>query len=222
MDWKQIAESQKVIVVNPIVAVLVVDSAKDAVRLAETLLEGGVKSMELTLRTDVAVQALKEIKKNVPSMNAGVGTVIFKEQVAQIIEAGADFAVSPGFNPTVAEEALKMKLPFAPGVATPSDIEGAVSMGFRILKFFPAEPIGGLAYLKSMAAPYRHLGLRFVPLGGLNAGNLGSYLENPLIGAIGGSWIAPREAIREGNWEAIRMNAQEVARIAAEVRRIRT
>jgi len=221
MDPKEVADAQAVIVANPIVAVLVVDSAGDAVPLAEALLEEGVKSMELTLRTAAAVEALKAIKKNVTAMCAGVGTVIFKEQVAQIVEAGADFAVSPGFNPSVAEEALKRDLPFAPGVATPSDIEGAISLGFRVLKFFPAEPIGGLAYLQSMAAPYMHLGLRFVPLGGLNAGNLRSYLESRLIGAIGGSWIAPREAIRNGDWELIRSNAREAVRIMEEVRKVK-
>ena len=217
MEKQSVAETQSVIVAHPVVAVLIVDDAKDAVPVAEALMAGGVKSIELTLRTDAALEAVAAIKKAVPEMTLGVGTVIFPEQVSPVAEAGADFAVSPGFSRPVAEAALKVGLPFAPGIATPSDIEGALLLGFRILKFYPAEAMGGLRYLKSMTAPYHHLDLKFVPLGGINMGNLQDYLSSPLIAALGGSWIAKRELIQAKNWKQIEKNAREAMALAADV-----
>ncbi|MFP4431540.1 MAG: bifunctional 4-hydroxy-2-oxoglutarate aldolase/2-dehydro-3-deoxy-phosphogluconate aldolase [Spirochaetaceae bacterium] len=215
MERPKVPEFQAVILENPVVAVLIVDDARDAVPLAEALVAGGVRSMELTLRTDAALEALAAIKKGVPEMTAGVGTVIFPEQVRPIVDAGADFAVAPGFSRGVVEAALTLGLPFAPGIATPSDVEAALPFGFRVLKFYPAEAMGGLPYLSAMTAPYRHLGLSFVPLGGVNPGNLKEYLGSPLIAAVGGSWIAKRELIRAKDWETIRRNASEATALAA-------
>jgi len=199
-----------------IIAVLIIDRVEDAVPLAKALLDGGVDVMELTLRTDAALGALKEIRANVPEMLAGVGTILTPAQVSEVRAAGAGFGVSPGFNRRVAEAALAEGLPFAPGVATPSDIEAALECGCRLLKFFPCEPSGGLPFLKAMAAPYLHLGVKFVPLGGLNAKNMGTYLADPLISAVGGSWLAPKDAIKAGDWAAITGLAKEaVANIAA-------
>ena len=202
-----------------VIAVLVVDEAADAIPLARALLAGGVDVMELTLRTPAAIDALCEIKANVPEMMAGIGTILTPEQVRQVTEAGAAFGVAPGLNPRILRAAAEAGLPFAPGVATPSDVELAIECGCRLLKFFPAEPIGGLKYLKSMAAPYAYLGLRFVPLGGVNAGNLGAYLADPLILGAGGSWIASRGLIQAKDWDAITANAREATTIVQEIRK---
>jgi 2-dehydro-3-deoxyphosphogluconate aldolase/(4S)-4-hydroxy-2-oxoglutarate aldolase len=201
-----------------IIAVLVVDRVEDAVPLARALLTGGVNVMELTLRTPAAIDALKAIRAEVPEMIAGVGTILTTEQVKQVVDAGAAFGVAPGLNPRVMQAAGEAGLSFAPGVLTPSDIELAVEHGCKVLKFFPAEPSGGLAYLKAMAAPYAHLGLKFVPLGGLNAKNMASYLANPDIAALGGSWLAPRDLIQEGAWDKITTLAKEAVQIIKSTR----
>ena len=206
--------SPSIFLENPLIAVLVIDDISAAVPLAEVLLESGVRAMELTLRTPVALDALREIRQHVPAMTPGVGTVLTREQVREVKSAGAAFGVAPGLNRAVLEEASKQGLPFAPGVATPTDIEAAVECGCRVLKFFPAEANGGLPYLKSMAAPYLHLDLRFIPLGGLSERNFGAYLASPLVGAVGGSWIAPRSLIQEKNWPEIRRRAETAVRIA--------
>ena len=201
-----------------VIAVLVIDRVEDSVPVARALIGGGVSAMELTLRTPAAIDALRAIKRDVPEMLAGAGTVITPAQVSQVLEAGAGFAVSAGTNRRVVEEAGRLGLPFAPGIATPSDIEQALEFGCRLLKFFPAEAGGGLAYLKSMAAPYAHLGLKFIPLGGLDAGNMKSYLREPIVQGIGGSWLAPRELIRVRNWDAIRRNAAAAAAVVRELK----
>jgi 2-dehydro-3-deoxyphosphogluconate aldolase/(4S)-4-hydroxy-2-oxoglutarate aldolase len=201
-----------------VIAVLVVDQAEHAVPLAKALLTGGIGAMELTLRTPAAIEALRGVTTGVPEMLAGIGTILTPQQVRQVTEAGAAFGVSPGLNKRVVEEAKRVGLPFAPGIATPTDLESAVELGCREVKFFPAEPAGGLTYLKSMAAPYSHLGVRFVPLGGLNADNLESYLRSPLVMAVGGSWLAPRDLIRAEDWKAISHRAAQAKQIVNRVR----
>jgi len=196
-----------------IVAVLVIDRAEDAVPLAKALLAGGVDVMELTLRTPAALDALKAIRADVPEMLAGVGTILTTDQVKQVVEAGAAFGVAPGVNPRILTAAREAGLSFAPGIVTPSDIEASLEHGCKILKFFPAEPSGGLAYLKAMATPYAHLGLKFVPLGGLNAKNMASYLADPQVAALGGSWLAPRDLIKAGEWGKITAVAAEAVQI---------
>lgn len=194
-----------------IIAVVVLDDADSAVPLAQALLQGGVTAMELTLRTPAALESLRRVRDDVPDMFVGAGTVLSPEQVGAVAEAGAFFGVAPGMNPRVVAEARRRGLPFAPGVLTPSDIECALEAECRLMKFFPSEPMGGLAYLKCMAAPYAHLKLRFIPLGGLDLGNVGRYLADPLVPAIGGSWLAPRELIKERNWGKITDNARQAA-----------
>lgn len=191
-----------------VVAVLIVDDANDAVPLARALLSGGVDVMELTLRTPAALDALRAIRRDVPEMTAGIGTILSVDQLHAAREAGAAFGVSPGCNPRLLAAARDAGFSFAPGIATPTDIEVAIEQGCRLLKFFPAEQLGGLPYLRAMAAPYAHLGLRYIPLGGVTAANAGSYLYDPLIAAIGGSWIAPREAIKANDWASIASNAR--------------
>lgn len=214
---KRLFDEQKQLALDNagVVAVLMVDSEQDAVPLAEALLEGGVRVMELTLRTDAAWGALANILRGAPDMMAGMGTVLTPDQVMRAQGEGAAFAVSPGFNARVVQQALESGLSFAPGIMTPSDIEAALEFGARLLKFFPCEPAGGLPYLKSMAAPYLHLGVRFIPLGGVNEANLSTYLNDPLIAAIGGSWIAPRDLIKDRNWKQITANARQAMKIAA-------
>ena len=202
-----------------VIAVLVIDDAAHARPLAEALLAGGVEVMELTLRTDAALDALRVIRREVPDMLAGIGTVLTTEQVEQVREADGAFAVAPGCNPRVVRRARELDLPFAPGVATPSDVEAALELGCRQLKFFPAEPAGGMPYLKSMMAPYAHLGVKYVPLGGLNAQNMTDYLSHPAVPAVGGSWIAKRDLIQNADWAAITERAAEARRIIDDLRK---
>ena len=194
-----------------VIAVLVIDRAADAVPVAEALASGGVDVIELALRTPDSLAALRELKKRFPALLVGAGTVLSPAQVPQVIDAGADFAVAPGCNPRVLAAAAAANLPFGPGIVTPSDIEAALEHGCNLLKFFPAEPSGGLAYLRNMTAPYAHLGLKYVPLGGITETTAASYLAEPSVAALGGSWIAPRDLIQK----------QDFAEISARARRIR-
>ena len=190
-----------------VVAVLMIDRVDDAVPVAEALLRGGVDAMELTLRTDAALPALELITGSVPEMLAGIGTIIKKEQVTQAKDSGAAFGVSPGTNVEVIAAAQEAGLPFAPGIMTPSDIECALPFGCEILKFFPAGSSGGIKHLKNIAAPYAHLGVKYIPLGGVNQENMKDYLKEDIIAAVGGSWIASKELINSGQWDQITSNA---------------
>ena len=190
-----------------LIAVLTIEDASDAVPVAEALLAGGVSAMELTLRTPAALDALKLVKAQVPQMMLGVGTVLDAQQVAAVVDAGVDFAVSPGLDPSVIEAAMSAGLPFAPGVMTPSEVGTAIKLGCLDLKFFPAEPSGGIPMLKSVAAPFSHLGVRFLPLGGVNQANAASWLEVPEVAAVGGSWLAPKSLIAKRDWPAITARA---------------
>lgn len=201
-----------------VIAVLVIDQPEDAVPLARALLACGIDAMELTLRTPAAVDALSLVREQVPEMLAGVGTILNQQQVEQVVDAGAAFGVAPGLNVRVVERAKELGLPFAPGIVTPSEIELAVELGCRELKFFPAEPSGGIKYLRSMYAPYAHLGLQFLPLGGINAANMAGYLFDAAVPAIGGSWLAPRKMIQERNWSVVIDHATEARRIIKELR----
>jgi 2-dehydro-3-deoxyphosphogluconate aldolase/(4S)-4-hydroxy-2-oxoglutarate aldolase len=202
-----------------IIAVLIVDEVQHALPLAEALLEGGVNTIELTLRTEAATEVASVIKKEFPEIMLGFGTVLTKDQVKAVVDLGADFAVSPGCNPRIVEEAYKQGLPFAPGIMTPTDIEIAVELGCRVLKFFPAETSGGLKHLQSMSAPYQYLGLQFIPLGGVNMSNARNYLESPLITAIGGSWVANRQLIQAEEWDTIRNNAKQIRDLITEIKK---
>lgn len=190
------------------VAVLVIDEVQNAVPVAKALLDGGVSAIELTLRTPVALEALANIQREVPEITAGVGTILTPEQARQVADAQAAFGVAPGLNENVVLAAQAAGLPFAPGIMTPSEIEKAVALGCRELKLFPAEPCGGMKYLKSIAAPYAHLGLSYLPLGGLTLENIDPYVASPLLLALGGSWIASRAMIQKQDWAGIRANAQ--------------
>ncbi|MEM7144271.1 MAG: bifunctional 4-hydroxy-2-oxoglutarate aldolase/2-dehydro-3-deoxy-phosphogluconate aldolase [Verrucomicrobiota bacterium] len=190
-----------------VIAVVTIANPATAPALADALLEGGINAMELTLRTPAALESLRAIKNSAPDMLVGAGTILTSDQLDQAIDAGAAFGVAPGLNPRIVQAAQSKNLPFAPGVATPSEVERAIELGCRELKFFPAESNGGLPYLSNIAAPFAHLGIRFIPLGGINADNMLTYLNHETVLAVGGSWIAPPKLIDEENWGEITSRA---------------
>ena len=197
-----------------VLAVVVIEDAEQAVPLAEALLSGGIEAMELTLRTDAALDAVRTLTEKVPDMLVGCGTVLSIEQLNAVRDAGASFAVSPGLNPKTLEHAIQTHFPFAPGISTASDIEIAQDHGCRLLKFFPCETSGGLRHLKVLSAPFQHLGLKYIPLGGINPTNLPNYLEDrSLIAAVGGSWLAPKKLIAANDWSGITKLASDAVKI---------
>ncbi len=197
----QLAESR-------LIAVLVIDEESDAVPLARALLRGGVNIMELTLRTPAAIGALRRIREEVPEMTAGIGTILTGTQVNEVVDAGAHFGVAPAVNLDVMRQAKEKGLPFAPGIMTPTDIDQSmIEADCQILKYFPAESSGGLPHLNNIAAPFAHLSPKFIPLGGVNLENVNTYLENPHVIAVGGSWLAPRQVIAAQDWQTIEKNA---------------
>lgn len=213
MDTVFGADRVKSLKAKGLVAVIVIEDSADAVPVAKALVDGGVTAMELTLRTPAAMDSLRLIVEHVPEMMAGVGTILTPMQVNQVSDLKADFGVSPGVNRRVVEEAIKIGLPFAPGISTASEIEACIEMGCRVLKFFPAENMGGLKYLDAVNNPYSFLGLQYIPLGGLNMQNLSSWLEKDYILAVGGSWIAPKNLIREKSWKTISENASQAMKV---------
>jgi 2-dehydro-3-deoxyphosphogluconate aldolase/(4S)-4-hydroxy-2-oxoglutarate aldolase len=190
-------------------AVLTIEDPADAVPVARALLAGGVTVIELACRTPCATEAIRRIREGVPEITIGAGTILSPQQIEEALAAGAAFGVAPGCNPRTIRAAQDCGLPFAPGVATATDIEMAVENQCRLLKFFPAETSGGLGHLSNIAAPFAHLGLRYIPLGGVNAGNLATYLQSPLVVCVGGSWLAKPDVIQKRDWETIRRNAAE-------------
>jgi 2-dehydro-3-deoxyphosphogluconate aldolase/(4S)-4-hydroxy-2-oxoglutarate aldolase len=185
-----------------VVPVIVIDDAKDALPLADALAEGGLPCAEITFRTAGAEEALRRIAAERPDIVVGAGTVLTADQARRAKDAGASFVVSPGFGPAVVDACQDLDVPIYPGVCTPTEIEMALAKGLDVVKFFPAQPIGGLAYLKAIAAPY--VGVRFIPTGGVNTDNLGGYLGFDRVIACGGSWMASAEMIRAGPGDAIR------------------
>lgn len=192
-----------------IIAVLAVNDAADSVELAKALCDGGINAIEMTLRTENALDCISAISAANLPITLGVGTILTPKQAQEAKSRGADFGVSPGCNVRVIDAANDVGLPFAPGIMTPSDIEQALEHGCRLMKFFPAETSGGLKHLESMAAPYKHLGVSFIPLGGLKLSNARVYADSPLVTAIGGSWIAPTSLIAAKDWVQIRRNAED-------------
>lgn len=194
-----------------IVTVMVVDEVEDAVQAARALVRGGVTHLELTLRTERAVDAVKAVVDSVPQMTVGAGTVLTVQQLEQVKAAGAAFAVAPGFNPKIVAAADQLGIPFAPGIATPSEIEAAYEAGCRLLKLFPATPLGGVSYLKSVNAAYGHLGLQYIPLGGVSQTTMSDWLGLPEVLAVGGSWLAKRDLIKAQQWDEIERRARDAA-----------
>lgn len=192
-----------------VVPVLSIEPAADAVPLARALARGGIGVVEITLRTPEAPAAIAAIAHEVPEIVVGAGTILRAADVTRAVEAGARFLVSPGLTPELASAGIATGLPFVPGVATPSEVMAARDFGFSFLKFFPAEPLGGVAVLKAMAPVFP--GIVFCPTGGLTAENAPRYLELANVVMVGGSWMAPAEAMAARDWTRI----SELARAAA-------
>ena len=196
-----------------VVAVVTAENPEDAGPIARALLTGGVGAIELTFRTARAAEAIRRIRAEVPEILAGAGTLLNRAHVEAAIEAGALFGVAPGCNPATIAAARECGLPFAPGVMTPTDMEIALEHGCRVLKYFPASNLAGPSALETMAAPFAHLGLRFIPLGGINLASLPQWLASPSVLCVGGSWLAPRDVIQRKDWTALQRNAEQAAEI---------
>lgn len=193
-----------------IVPVIKIDDAEKAVPIARALLAGGIPCAEVTFRTAQAEEAIKKIKKEVPGVLLGAGTVLTIDQVDRAAAAGAQFVVTPGFNPKIVDHCLSRGIPVTPGCSNPSDIEMALERGLDVIKFFPAEQSGGLDYIKAVAAPYPNL--RFMPTGGINAGNIAQYIAFDKIVACGGSWMVGADIINSGEYEKITALSREAVR----------
>jgi 2-dehydro-3-deoxyphosphogluconate aldolase/(4S)-4-hydroxy-2-oxoglutarate aldolase len=192
-----------------IVPVVVIDDAAVALDLADALLNAGLKVIEITFRTAAAAQAIATLAAKRPQMLVGAGTLLTETNVKQAVDAGAKFGVAPGLNEHTVASAQQAGLDFAPGVATPSEVERALSLGCRLLKFFPAEQAGGMSMLKALEGPYGHTGVQFVPTGGINAANMKSYLALKSVAAIGGSWFVDKQLIAAHDWKAINQLTRE-------------
>ena len=199
-----------------IVPVVVLDDAKDAEPLAKALCEGGLPCAEVTFRTEAAEESIRIISEKYPEMLVGAGTVLTTEQVDRAVAAGAKFIVSPGFNPKIVKYCIDRDIPVTPGTQTPSEMEQAIEMGLDVVKFFPAEPAGGLKMIKAVAAPYTML--QFMPTGGINLNNVEEYLEYDRILACGGSWMVKGDMIRNGEFDQIQVMVKEAKELADEIR----
>jgi 2-dehydro-3-deoxyphosphogluconate aldolase/(4S)-4-hydroxy-2-oxoglutarate aldolase len=184
-------------------------SLDEVLPVTEAILRGGLSIMEIAFRSPVAGESIALIRKRFPEMSVGAGTLLHAEQFQQAINAGALFGLAPGFNPISCKIATEKKFPFIPGVMTPSEIELACSMGFNVLKLFPAAQIGGVDFLKALNGPYEQLQLQFIPMGGVSLLNLSDYLHLNNVIAVGGSWLASRNLIESKNHAAIRRNVEE-------------
>ncbi len=196
-----------------VVPVVAIENVEHALLLADALIAGGLPVAEITFRTAAGAEVIRRIAAERPEMLLGAGTVLTPEQAREAKACGAAFAVAPGLNPRVVQAAGEVDLPFFPGVMTPSDVEKALEMGCRQLKFFPAGPAGGVKMLQALTAPYAHLGVRFMPTGGVTPENLPDYLAVSSVTAVGGTWIATTQAIREGDWSGITERARAAAAI---------
>lgn len=199
-----------------IIPVVVLDDPKDAADLGKALCENGLPCAEVTFRTAAAEETIRVMSREFPDMLVGAGTVLTKEQVDRAINAGAKFIVSPGLNPKIVQYCLDRSIPITPGTQTPSEMEQALELGLKVVKFFPAEPAGGLNMIKAVAAPY--VDLKFMPTGGINAKNVRDYLAYNKIIACGGSWMVKKDLITGGKWDELGKLVREAADIVKEIR----
>ena len=199
-----------------VVPVVVLENTKDALPLAKALMEGGLPCAEVTFRTEAAQESIRLMAQEYPDMLVGAGTVLTTKQVDEAIEAGAKFIVSPGFDPEIVNYCLEKEIPIFPGCVTPSEVAQAVKRGLKVVKFFPAEPAGGVAMIKAMAAPYNQL--RFMPTGGIGTQNLKDYLGFDKIICCGGSWMVKADLIKNGEFEKICNLTKEAKKLAKSIR----
>lgn len=200
-----------------VIPVIKIDDAKDAVPLAAALKKGGLCAAEITFRTDAAEEAIKLIAKNFPDFLIIAGTVLTSEQADKAMSAGAAAIVSPGTNPETVKYCLEKGYPIIPGICTPSEIEMNLALGLTYLKFFPAEASGGVKMIKAVSAPYTKV--RFMPTGGINASNIGEYLEQKSVFACGGSWMVPNKLITEGKFDEIEALTRDAVKVVKEIKR---
>ncbi|MER6852833.1 bifunctional 4-hydroxy-2-oxoglutarate aldolase/2-dehydro-3-deoxy-phosphogluconate aldolase [Streptomyces flaveolus] len=205
--------SASVLDLAPVVPVVVVDDLSDAVPLARALVAGGLPAIEVTLRTPVAVDAIRAIAEEVPGAVVGAGTVITPEQVGEVVAAGARFLVSPGWTDALLEAMRGSGVPFLPGVSTTSEVVALLERGVPEMKFFPAEAAGGTAYLKALAAPLPQA--RFCPTGGIGPASAPEYLALPNVGCVGGSWMLPKDAVAGRDWARVEALARAAAGLSA-------
>ncbi len=197
-----------------IIPVVAINDAKDAAPLAEALVEGGLPCAEITFRTSAAYQAIKTTAKR-GDVLVGAGTVLKIDQAKQAVEAGAQFIVSPGFNPNVVQYCVENNIPITPGISNPTDIEMALDFDLQVVKFFPAEAFGGLETLKAMSAPYGMI--KFIPTGGISAANLLDYLRFPKVLACGGSWMVKSDLISEGKFDEIKDLTKQAVELSKQI-----
>jgi 2-dehydro-3-deoxyphosphogluconate aldolase/(4S)-4-hydroxy-2-oxoglutarate aldolase len=207
----QATETDFVIDAAPVIPVVVIEDASKAADLARALVAGGLPCIEITLRTDAALDALKAVSA-VQGAIPGVGTVVTPDQMQAAKDAGARFAVSPGHTPRLLDAAEAMGMPYLPGAATPAEMQGLMERGYRNLKFFPAEASGGAAYLKNFASVFKSI--RFCPTGGVSPSNMAAYLSLPNVDVVGGSWIAPKGAVEAGDWDELTALAKDAIKAA--------
>lgn len=188
-------------------AVTLEDPGK-AFNVGEAILKGGIKVMEITFRTSRATDAIRIIKKNLPAMVIGAGTLLTKEDIRNAKDSGAEFGLSPGFDSNLIEESYKIGFPYIPGVMTPGEIQQSLNLGCEVLKVFPAEQLGGINFMKSLFGPFGHTGVSFIPMGGINIKNIEHYNKLGNVVSMGGSWIAPGILIEKGEFETITENAR--------------
>lgn len=199
-----------------VIPVITVTDIADAVPLADALVNGGLPAAEVTFRSEGAPETIKNMLQKYPDMLVGAGTVLTLDQALLAFEAGAKFIVAPGLNPRIAEFCQVHAIPFMPGIATATELDQAMNLGFHQVKFFPAEPMGGLRTIKALSAPY-HM-MEFMPTGGVNLSNAESYLAFSKVYAVGGSWIAPTSLLLEKRFDRIERNAREAAELVKRVR----
>ena len=200
-----------------IIPVIALDNVEDAAPLAKALCDGGLPCAEVTFRTAAAEESIRIMSEQFPEMLVGAGTVLTTEQVDRAVNAGAKFIVSPGLNPKVVKYCVEKGIPVTPGCSNPSDVEVAIELGLDVVKFFPAEPAGGLPMIKAMAAPY--VGLKFMPTGGINAKNLEEYLSCDKIICCGGSWMVKGELVKAGEFDKIRELTAEARKLVDSIRK---
>jgi len=201
-----------------VVPVIAIEKVEAAIPLADALLAGGLPVVEITFRTAAAAEVIRKIAAERPQLVVGAGTVLTTANLEAAMASGAAFAVAPGLNPQIVNQARQMNLPFVPGVATPSDIEQGLSIGCKLLKFFPAEALGGVPMIEALSAPYRHTAVRFMPTGGVNPSNLESYLKLDTVAAVGGTWIAKKEDLAAGKWNDICQRCKAALEIVSSTR----
>ncbi len=203
-----------------VIPVVEVDGVAEADALAESLLEAGLGVVEVTFRTHAAAEVIARIAERYPDMVVGAGTVATPADLRRAVAAGARFALAPGLSPRMLAAAAEAGIAYVPGAMTPSDLQAGLEHGIHTFKFFPALPAGGIAMLRAISAPFALHGLRFVPTGGVSTANMSEWLKEPSVAAVGGTWIASRGMIREGDWQGIRRNAEEAVRLAGRAREL--